>query len=102
MFEIIQELLCKFVFSDLVRLKSLLFEYRAGLESMVVQSGHSLAMMLASRNLSTTCALSEIWHGVHQLQTIKGLTDDLTEDKLKSISSDLLSIGKKPFYTKQF
>ena len=97
MFEIIQELLCKFAFSDLVRLKSLLFEYRAGLESMVVQNGHSLAMMLASRNLSTTCALSEIWHGVHQLQTIKKITDDLEEDKLKSIFSDLLSIGKNLF-----
>ncbi|MEA3416560.1 MAG: insulinase family protein [Thermodesulfobacteriota bacterium] len=102
MFEIIQELLCKFAFSDIVRLKSLLFEYRAGLESMVVQSGHSLAMMLASRNLSTTCALSEIWHGVHQLQTIKGLTDDLTEDKLESVSSDLLSIGKNLFTRSNF
>ncbi|MEA3427646.1 MAG: insulinase family protein [Thermodesulfobacteriota bacterium] len=102
MFEIIQELLCKFDFSNLVRLKSLLFEYRAGLESMVVQNGHGLAMSLASRNLSTTCTLSEIWHGVHQLQTIKSLTDDLTEDKLESISSDLLSIGKNIFSRSNF
>lgn len=97
MFEIIQELLCKLDFSDFVRLKSLLYEYRAELESMVVQNGHMLAMSLASRNLSVTCALNEIWHGVHQLQTIKGLTDDLAEDKLKSISGDLLSIGKNLF-----
>ncbi|MDI6688387.1 MAG: insulinase family protein, partial [Desulfobacterales bacterium] len=97
MFEIIQELLCKLDFSDLVRLKSLLYEDRAGLESMVVQNGHMLAMSLASRNLSITCALNEIWHGVHQLQTIKGLTDDLSEDKLKSISGDLLSIGENLF-----
>jgi Zn-dependent M16 (insulinase) family peptidase len=102
MFEIIQELLCKFDFSDLARLKSLLFEYRAGLESMVVQNGHMLAMSLASRNLSTTCALSEIWHGIHQLQTIKGLTDNLAEDKLKSISDDLLSIGKNLFTRSNF
>lgn len=102
MFDIIQELLCKLDFSDFARLKSLLIEYRAGLESMVVQNGHMLAMSLASRNLSTTCALSEIWHGIHQLQTIKGLTDDLAEDKLKSISGDLLSIGKNLFTQSNF
>jgi len=65
MFEIIQELLCNFAFSDLVRLKSLFLEYRAGLESMIVQNGHRLAMSLASRNFSLTSALNEAWHGVH-------------------------------------
>ena len=97
MFEIIQELVCRFDFSDLSRLKSLLLEYRAGLESMVVQNGHSLAMMLASRNLSKTCMLSEMWHGVHQLQTIKEITSELSDDKLKSISGDLLLTGKNIF-----
>ena len=97
MFEIIEELLCKLDFSDLVRLKSLFLEYRAGLESMVVQNGHRLAMSLASRNFSPACALSEAWHGIHQLQTIKGVTDDLTDHKLKSVSEELFIIGKTLF-----
>ena len=97
MFEIIEELLFKLDFSDLVRLKSLFLEYRAGLESMIVQNGHRLAMSLASRNFSPACALSEAWHGIHQLQTIKGITDDLTDHKLKSVSKELFIIGKTLF-----
>jgi len=97
MFEIIEELLCKFDFSDLVRLKSLFLEYRAGLESMIVQNGHRLAMSLASRNFSPTCALSEAWHGIHQMQTIKDVADDLTDDKLKSVSEELSVISKTLF-----
>ncbi|MCK5318353.1 MAG: hypothetical protein KAJ55_10575, partial [Anaerolineales bacterium] len=97
MFEIIQELLCNFDFSDLVRLKSLFLEYRAGLESMIVQNGHRLAMSLASRNFSLTSALNEAWHGVHQLQTIKTITDDLTDEKLQSIAKKLYVIGKTLF-----
>lgn len=97
MYEIIDELLSKFDFSDLERLKSLLLEYRAGLESMIVQNGHRLAMSLASRNFSQTCALSEEWHGIHQLQTIKRITDDLTDNTLKTVSKDLSLIGKTIF-----
>ncbi len=102
MFEIINELLSEFNFSDLNRLKSLLLQYRAGLESMVVQNGHSLAMSLASRNLSPTCALSETWHGIHQLHFIKNITNDLSEHKLKSLSDDLLSTGKNLFSIANF
>ena len=94
MFEIIKELLYEFDFSDLDRLKSLLLEYRAKLESMIVHNGHRLAISLASRNFSTTCALSETWHGIHQLQTIKHITDNLIDNKLESVSDNLSSIGK--------
>lgn len=97
MFEIIEELLCSFDFSDLVRLKNLLLEYRAGMESMVIHNGHRLATSLASRGFSSSCALSEAWHGICQLQTVKGITCDLAEDRLKSISDDLSSIGKNLF-----
>ena len=93
MFEIIEELLCKFDFSDLDRLKSLFLEYRSGLESMIVQNGHRLAMTLASRNFSVSNALSESWNGIHQLQTIKKITDNLTEKTLKSVSEELFEIG---------
>jgi Zn-dependent M16 (insulinase) family peptidase len=102
MFDIIQELMHQADFSDLNRLKNLLLEYRAGLESMVVHNGHRLAISLASRNLSSTRRQSEIWNGVHQLQTIKGLVDGLNDDKLKSISLNLTAIGESLFGRNNF
>ena len=93
MFEIIYELLCSFDFSDLTRLKSLLLEYRAGMETMVIHNGHQLAMSLASRNFSTTMALAEIWHGIHQLKMIKDLTTNMTDDQLETLSADMKLIG---------
>lgn len=102
LFEIIQELLCQFDFSDLDRLKNLLLDYRAGMESVIVQNGHRFAMSLASRNFSPTSALNETWHGIHQLQTIKRITDDLTEDRLKTVSSDLSMIGQTLFHPNNF
>jgi Zn-dependent M16 (insulinase) family peptidase len=97
MFEIIQELLHHFDFSDLLRLKSLLMEYRAQLESMIVHNGHRLAISLASRKFSVTRALSEMWGGVHHLQAIKNLTENLDDEKLSAISRDLTTIGKTLF-----
>jgi Zn-dependent M16 (insulinase) family peptidase len=97
LFNIIEDLLCIFDFSDLVRLRSLFWEYRAGLESTIVENGHRLAMSMASRNFSSASALNEAWHGIQQLQTIKAITDDLTDEKLKSVSEKLSVIGKTLF-----
>ncbi|MEE8431379.1 MAG: insulinase family protein [Candidatus Desulfatibia sp.] len=102
MFEIIEELFSKVDFSDLVRLKSLFLEYRAGLESMVVHNGHRLAMALASRNFSPTHTLGENWHGIHQLKTIKAITDSLTNHRLQSIAQELADIGKGLFIKENF
>jgi len=102
MFDIIQELLCDFSFSDLARLKSLFLEYQAGLESMVLQNGHRLAMSLASRNFSISTALNETWSGIHQLQFIKTITQDLTTDKLESVAEELLEIGGVLFTKNNF
>jgi Zn-dependent M16 (insulinase) family peptidase len=102
MFNIIQELLHHSDFSNLTRLKSILLEYRAGLESMVIQSGHRLAISLAARNLSATRMLSETWSGVHQLQTIKRLSDDITEQDLIALSGELTAIGKGLFTQANF
>ncbi len=100
MFEIIQELLHHFDFSDLSRLRSLLLEYRAHLESMIIHNGHRLAISLASRNSSVSRALSEAWGGVHHLQAIRSLSQDLNDDTLFAISQDLASIGKTLFNRK--
>ncbi|MEW6076740.1 MAG: insulinase family protein [Thermodesulfobacteriota bacterium] len=89
LFEIIRELFCEFDFSNLERLRQLLMEYRASLESAVVHNGHRLAMSLASRNFSPASALSEQWYGVRQLQYIKAITADLNETALAAIATDL-------------
>ncbi|MFP4346957.1 MAG: insulinase family protein [Desulfococcaceae bacterium] len=100
MFEILRELLFEFNFADTRRLKTLLMEYRASLEAGVVRSGHSLAISLASRNYSVTRRLNEIWRGVHQLKTIKSITEDASEKRLRALSEDLVSIGKHLFTRK--
>jgi presequence protease len=100
MFEIIRELLFEFNFADTGRMRTLLMEYRAALESGVVRNGHSLAMSLASRNYSVTRRLNEIWRGVHQLKTIKSITEDPSENRLRSLSEDLVSIGRHLFARK--
>ena len=102
MFDIIQELLHHSDFSNLTRMKSILLEYRAGLESMVIHSGHRLAISLAARNTSSTRMLSETWNGVHQLQTIKRLTDDITEQDLIALCGHLTAIGNALLTQKNF
>jgi Zn-dependent M16 (insulinase) family peptidase len=69
---------------------------------MVIQSGHRLAISLAARNLSATRMLSETWSGVHQLQTIKRLSDDITEQDLIALSGELTAIGKGLFTQANF
>jgi Zn-dependent M16 (insulinase) family peptidase len=102
MFDIIQEVLHQHEFTDLSRLKNLLLEYRAGLESMVIHNGHRLAISLASRKFSATRSLGETWSGVHQLQTIKQLSDNLDDQKLGRLALDLGAIGKAVFTRHNF
>ena len=102
MFEIIEELFSDYTFSDITRLNSLLLEFRAGLESMVIHNGHKLAIQLASRNFSPSCLINEIWSGIHQLKTIKDLTDSLTDDKLNVLSEKLMRIGAEAFTQNNF
>lgn len=94
MVALLQELMAEFDFSDIERLKNLLRDYRAGMESRVVHNGHRLAMSLAGRAFSKAQALNELWHGVHQLKTIKALTADLTADRLAVLGQDLQTIGE--------
>jgi hypothetical protein len=94
LFELLEEFMCRFDFSDLKRLKTLLLEYRAGLEASIVRNGHSYAMSLAMRNFSPACALDEIWHGIHQLQFIKSMTASLSDASLERIADDLQTIAQ--------
>jgi Zn-dependent M16 (insulinase) family peptidase len=97
MFDLVKELLFAFDFGNLDHLKNLLLEYRAQLEAMVIHNGHRLAMMLAARHFSKTNMLNEIWHGIHQLQTIKQVSEDLSDEKLTSLAQRLTQIGNDLF-----
>ena len=95
--DLIRELALRMRMDDLERLKTLLMQYRSGLEAGVVQAGHQLAMSLACRSFSKAVYLSELWNGIHQLQYIKKLTKDLDGDRLKEISKTLEGIGQRLF-----
>ncbi|TWI66895.1 hypothetical protein LZ24_02852 [Desulfobotulus alkaliphilus] len=100
MLELLEDFTVSYDFSDTERLKKLLFEYRAAMESAVVQSGHRLAISLASRNLSPGCALSEEWGGVHQLRRIKEITDQIKagkDDILNRLQNDFRDMAEKIF-----
>jgi presequence protease len=97
MFEILEEIFNDADFSDLDRLQALLMEYRAGLESMILQNGHRLAISLASRNFSITAALSERWSGIEQVRFIKDLTENLSGSRLESLAESLHQISAQAF-----
>ncbi len=92
---ILEEIVFDAAYSNIARLKSLLLEYRAGLESMVVHSGHRYAISLASRTFLPASYLNEIWSGIHQLRFIKQITENLQDDHLAVIAGDLSAIGGK-------
>ncbi len=102
LFDLIGEFVSDYSFSDLTRLKSLLFQYRAGMESSIVANGHRYAMSLASRNFSQAAFIGEIWHGISQYKFIRELTEKFTGTKedekiLTDLSEDLQKIAQKLF-----
>ena len=105
LFDLINEFVSQYNFSDLERLKSLLFQYRAGMESSIVANGHRYAMSLASRNFSQAAFIGEIWHGISQYKFIRKLTEKFTGSKedekiLIDLSKDLHKIAKLLFKKK--
>jgi hypothetical protein len=92
MFGLVEEMIFESDFSDLNRLKNILMEYRAGLESMVIHNGHRLAISLAARNFSIARYLSELWSGVFQLRTIKKLLEDSSDAALADLTENLSAI----------
>lgn len=95
MFDIIGEMMSKFSFADTTRLKNLLLQYRAGMESSIVANGHRYAISLAARNLSASSKISEMWQGISQFQFIKILSEQ--PDIADRLSSDLTKIAKQVF-----
>jgi Zn-dependent M16 (insulinase) family peptidase len=102
MLDLAEELIGSIAFKDLTRLKQLLGEYQAGLESMIVHNGHRLAISLASRMFSQTSALSEIWTGVHQLRSIRQFNQHSDDAGIETLSRDLLTIAGDLFQPHNF
>jgi Zn-dependent M16 (insulinase) family peptidase len=95
--DILSELFTRINFADQQRLRQLVLEYRAGLESAVIHNGHRLAISLASRNFTATSHLQEVWGGVHQLHTIKQLEKEMGNGGLQVLTEDLKAIGNALF-----
>lgn len=99
LFDIIQEFICHVDFSDSERLKQLLYQSRAQFESAIVANGHRYAISLASRNLTYSSGLSEIWSGITQYKFIKNLIKRI-ENKdysFDALASDLCDISSSVF-----
>ncbi len=101
MFDIIEELISQYSFKDLTRLKNMLFQYRAAMESSIVSNGHRYAISLATRNLTHTSGIAEMWHGISQFRFIRELTEKIEKDssgnELEKLSADLSAIAEKLF-----
>ncbi len=94
LFELIRELIVEFDPLDLHRIKTLVLQFRAGMESAVIQNGHRFAMTLSARNFSTARFLDELWHGISQLKTVKHLTDGFNDGGLAALAGRLAQIGE--------
>jgi presequence protease len=100
LFAIMGEILQQIRFTDLDQLKRILVEFQAMQESAVVQNGHRLAISLANRHMTPSAHLNEIWHGVHQLKTIKTLTREIASNPaaLAKTGEQLAQIAHGIFY----
>jgi presequence protease len=97
MVAIVEELIAGADFNDLKRLRQLMGEYRSGLETMIVQNGHRLAISSSSRNFSTAGALSEMWSGIQQVRTIRNFSNGLDDAGLRATADRLTAIAKAVF-----
>jgi Zn-dependent M16 (insulinase) family peptidase len=100
LFEVLGELVHRIPFDDLEQLKRVVKEFRAMQEAAVVHHGHRLAISLASRHMTPSAHLNEIWHGIHQLQWIKALDRSMATDAtaLETVSAQLATIARSMFH----
>jgi Zn-dependent M16 (insulinase) family peptidase len=97
LFDLVSELAASVAFTDLAQLRRILMEYRAALERAVIHNGHRLAISAASRNLTPSARLNEIWHGIHQLQAIKSWGTRPTEEDLERLATPLAELHRRLF-----
>jgi Zn-dependent M16 (insulinase) family peptidase len=107
LFDLIKEFIEGYNFKDFQRLKNLMLQYKAGMEASIVSTGHRYAISLASRHISKTSYINELWHGIAQYQFIKNFTDKLNANQnsdkvLETLSDDLITIAKSVFKQNNF
>ncbi|PIE61080.1 MAG: peptidase M16 [Desulfobacterales bacterium] len=91
LFDLMDEFINEYGFSDHERLKSLLLQYQAGLESSVVAAGHRYAITLSARHLSRAAHISELWHGIAQYKAVKALANAVAHKDTGKIALTQLS-----------
>ena len=94
---IIEEMIAEADFGNRPRLKQLLGEYVAGLETVILQSGHRLAISLSARAFAPASALAEIWGGVHQIRAMRAFNRKLDERGLDELSQIFSAIAAALF-----
>ncbi|MFH2130837.1 MAG: hypothetical protein ABIK68_10735, partial [bacterium] len=99
MYELGTKILTRWDFSDLSRVQTLIGQRTNNLLTSLVQSGHSYASSMASRNLSRTSQIDEIYSGIHQIQFMKKLSQ-LDEKELLRELEKLDRILKQLLNTK--
>jgi len=99
LFDLLQEFISYAAFSDLERLKQILYQSKAQFESSIVRNGHRYAISLASRNLTYSAGLSEIWSGITQYRFINDLIKRIENEEydFSKLSLDLNNISKSCF-----
>ncbi len=97
LFSIFADLISKTEF-DQAHLKNLLNQYRAMLESRLVDAGHMYATALAEAQLSAQGALLEVMNGVSQVRLAKRLAG-LDDAGLEKLIADLSAIQSSIFHS---
>ncbi len=99
LFDILEEFISHADFSDLKRLKQLLYQAKAQFESSIVSNGHRYAISLSSRTLAYSTGLSEIWSGITQYRFIKELISKIEnrDYDFEKLSLDLNDISNSLF-----
>ncbi len=91
LFDMMAEFITLYGFGDQERLKNLLLQYQAAMESSIVSTGHRFAISLSARHLSQASHINELWHGIDQFQTIKGITSQLANPDTQKTILDILT-----------
>lgn len=84
-FEIAERMITGWDFSHMERVRTLIAQRANGIRNSVVQEGNSYASSLACRGFDKTCAIGEIYGGIHQVRFMDKLSrmpDDALKEEL--------------------
>jgi presequence protease len=91
--DIVKEIISDYDFKELEQIEISLKDSQSGMESSVIEYGHSLAFSLASSSLDRADAINESWNGITQLSWLKKMNRDMDNAKLEKIRTDLMHVA---------